>query len=203
MGPTNSYWQQWCWEERGGVRDLEPYGGSFLPSGNTTVAPAVWWESGLRAWPAVVLSRGRCDLMLPRAEWGRTGDTGRWVSGQQTREVLWMQSSAQEKVIGEGWCMGTGKADAWRRGRPGPALGGPRLEKPYSHILSESEIESRSVVSNSLHPRGLYSPWNSPGQNTGVGSLSLLQGFFPTQGVNRGLLHCRRIFYQLSYKGSR
>ena len=42
--------------------------------------------------------------------------------------------------------------------------------------------ESHSVVSNSLWPHGLYSPWNSPGQNTGVGSHSLLQGIFPTQG---------------------
>ena len=41
--------------------------------------------------------------------------------------------------------------------------------------------ESYSVVSNSLQPHGLYSPWNSPGQNTGVSSLSLLQGTFPTQ----------------------
>ena len=56
-----------------------------------------------------------------------------------------------------------------------------------------------SVVSDSLWPHGLYSPWNSPGQNTGVGSLSLLQGIFPTQGSNPGLSHCRRIHYQLSY----
>ena len=40
----------------------------------------------------------------------------------------------------------------------------------------ESESESHLVVSGSLRPHGLYSPWNSPGQNTGVGSLSLLQG---------------------------
>ena len=49
-------------------------------------------------------------------------------------------------------------------------------------------------------------PWtsarNSPGQNTGVGSLSLLQGIFPTQGSNPGLPHCRQILYQLSHKGS-
>ena len=48
-------------------------------------------------------------------------------------------------------------------------------------------------------------PWtvqNSPGQNTGVGSLSLLQGIFATQGLNPGLLYCRQILYQLSYKGS-
>ena len=48
----------------------------------------------------------------------------------------------------------------------------------------------------------LYSPWNSPGQNTGLGSPSLLQGIFPTQGPNPGLPHCRRILYQLSHKGS-
>ena len=65
--------------------------------------------------------------------------------------------------------------------------------------MKESEGESRSVVSNSLCPHGLYSPWNSPGQNTGVGSLSLLQGIFPTQGLNPGLPHCKRILYQLSY----
>ena len=53
----------------------------------------------------------------------------------------------------------------------------------------------------SLRPHGLYSPWNSPGQNTRVGSHSLLQGFFPTQGSNPGLLHCRKILYQLSHQG--
>ena len=67
---------------------------------------------------------------------------------------------------------------------------------------SKHESESRSVVSHSLHPHGLYSPWNSPGQNTGVGSLSLLQRIFTTQGSNPGLPHCRWILYQLSHKGS-
>ena len=66
----------------------------------------------------------------------------------------------------------------------------------------KSESESRSVVSDSLRPHGLYSPWNSPGRNTGVGSLSLLQGIFPTQGSNPGLPHHRQILYQLSHKGS-
>ena len=57
-------------------------------------------------------------------------------------------------------------------------------------------------MSDSLRPHALYGPWNSPGQNTGVGSLSLLQGIFPTQESNPGLLHCRQILYQLSHKGS-
>ena len=55
---------------------------------------------------------------------------------------------------------------------------------------------------NSLQLHGLYSLWNSPGQNTRVGSLSLLQGTFPTQGLNPRLSLCRRILYQLSHKGS-
>ena len=65
-----------------------------------------------------------------------------------------------------------------------------------------SESESASVMSDSLQPHWLYSPWNSLGQNTGVASLSLLQGIFPTQGLNPVLPHCRQILYQLSHKGS-
>ena len=53
-------------------------------------------------------------------------------------------------------------------------------------------------MSNSLQPHGLYSPWNSPCQNIGVGTLSLLQGIFLTQGSNPGLLHCRQILQLLS-----
>ena len=102
------------------------------------------------------------------------------------------------------------------------------------NLGSHPESESHSVVSNSLLLHGLYSPWNSPGQNagvgslslpipgikprsptlqadslqseppgkpkkTGVGTLSLLQGIFPTQGSNLGLLHCRQILYNLSH----
>ena len=69
-------------------------------------------------------------------------------------------------------------------------------------ILLHGESESHSVVSNSLQPHWLYNPCNSPGQNTGMGSLSLLQRIFPTQWSNPGLPHCRWIFYQLTHKGS-
>ena len=88
---------------------------------------------------------------------------------------------------------------------PRPSSLGPNLRKTLpkrSAPDSESASASPSVVSDSLRPHGLYSQWNSPGQNPGVGSLSLLQGLFPTQGSNPGLLHCRRILYQLSYQGS-
>ena len=66
---------------------------------------------------------------------------------------------------------------------------------------------SRSAVSNSLPPRGLYStrllcPRDSPGKNTGVGCHFLLQGIFQTQQSNLGLLHCRWILYHLGHYGS-
>ena len=57
-------------------------------------------------------------------------------------------------------------------------------------------------MSSSLRPHGLYSPWNFSGQNTGMGCLSVVQGIFPTQGLNPGLPHCRQILYQLSHKGN-
>ena len=62
--------------------------------------------------------------------------------------------------------------------------------------------ENCSVMFHSSQPHGLYSPWNSPGQNTGVGSLSLLQGIFPTQRSNPGLPHWKWILYQLSHQGT-
>ena len=67
-------------------------------------------------------------------------------------------------------------------------------------LCPKSESESSSVMSRSLKPHGLYSPWNSPGQNTGVDSRSLLQGIFPTQGSNPGFSHCWQILYQLSHQ---
>ena len=76
-----------------------------------------------------------------------------------------------------------------------------RLNRSNSSFIFV-ESESCSVVSNSLWPHGLYRPWNSLGQNTGVGSLSLLQRIFLTQESNRGLLNCRWILYQLRYQRS-
>ena len=61
---------------------------------------------------------------------------------------------------------------------------------------------SCSVMSDSLQRHWLYSLWYSSGQNTGVGSCYLLQGIFPAQRSDPGLLHCRWILYQLSHQGS-
>ena len=78
--------------------------------------------------------------------------------------------------------------------------------RPYEQNLRCPGEEGRwkllSRVQLFVIPWTIYSPWNSPGQNTGVGSLSLLQGIFPTQGSNPDLPHCRQILYQLSHKRS-
>ena len=95
-----------------------------------------------------------------------------------------------------------GRTKKWIVRRQCPAKAGLSLsvrEEIHSeNSANQIRCESRSVMSNPLQPHGLHSPWNSPGQNTGVGSLSLLQGIFPTQGSNPGLPHCRQIL-QLSY----
>ena len=76
-------------------------------------------------------------------------------------------------------------------------------------VASISKGESVSYLVGSdplqfhgLQPTRLLCPWNSPGKNTGVGSHSLLQGIFLTQGLNVGLPHCRQILYHLSNQGS-
>ena len=65
------------------------------------------------------------------------------------------------------------------------------VNRELSEGLLANESESRSVRSDFFRPHGLYSLWNSPGQDTGVGSLSLLQGIFPTQRSYPGLSYCK------------
>ena len=84
----------------------------------------------------------------------------------------------------EGWlCKKKIDEKKWKRNKKES-----KEKKEHQHHIESgwteqtSESESRLVMSDSWRPRGLYKPWNSPGQNTGVGSLSLLQGIFPTQG---------------------
>ena len=83
----------------------------------------------------------------------------------------------------------------------------PRSSRTGSKLLV-SRVRAVTTVSDSfaipwtMQSARLLCLWNSLGQNTGVGSCSLLQGIFPTQGSNLGLLHCRRILYQLSHHRS-
>ena len=84
--------------------------------------------------------------------------------------------------------MGFSRPEYWS-GEPSPSPGD----------LPNPEIEPRSPA---LQVDSLPSEPQGKPKNTGVGSLSLLQGIFPTQELSWGLLHCRRILYQLSYQGS-
>ena len=63
-------------------------------------------------------------------------------------------------------------------------------------------VVSDSLWSHGLQPAKLLCPWNAPGKNTVVDCHCLLQGTFPTQGLNAGPLHCRQILYHLSHQGS-
>ena len=80
------------------------------------------------------------------------------------------------------------------------------LRPPFINVKDvKSESVSHSVVSDSLRlngpqPSRLLCPWNFPDKNTEVASHSLLQGIFPIQGLNLGLLHCRQILYCLSHQ---
>ena len=71
---------------------------------------------------------------------------------------------------------------------------------PVLCLLAPSHL----ILCDSMHcsPPGSSVHGDSPGKNTGVGCHALLQGIFPSQGSNPGLLHCRQILYHLSHQGS-
>ena len=70
-------------------------------------------------------------------------------------------------------------------------------------LVSEGAQSCLTLRPRGLEPTRLLCPWDSPGRNTGVGCHFLLQGIFPTQGSNVGLLHCRQTLWPLSHQGSR
>ena len=74
--------------------------------------------------------------------------------------------------------------------------------KLYSHEREKVKVLVAQWYLTLCDPARLLYPWNSPGKNPRVGSHSLLQEIFLTQGLNLGLLYCRQILYHLSYQGS-
>ena len=117
-----------------------------------------------------------------------------WLRDPENRTVV---SKGEREGRGMDWEFGVGKCKLlhleWinkvRQYRTGNYI--------QNHVINHKK-SSHSVMSDFLWPHRLYSPWNSLGQNTGVGSLSLLQGIFPIQ-VSR---NCRQILYQLCHKGT-
>ena len=89
--------------------------------------------------------------------------------------------------------MGFSRQEYWS-GLPFPSqrdLPNPGIEPGSPGSTGSPASQADALPSEPPGKHGLYSPWNSPGQNTGMGSLSFLQGIFPTQGLNSGLPHCR------------
>ena len=80
------------------------------------------------------------------------------------------------------------------------------MASPKGGLSEKKVLVAQSCLTfcnpHGLQPGGLLCPWNSPGKNIGVGSRSLLQGIFLTQGLSPGLLHCRQTLYPLSHQGS-
>ena len=76
------------------------------------------------------------------------------------------------------------------------------IPRSLGALCQEPEVKVTQSCPTLCNPMDCTNPWNSPGQNNGVGSCSLLQGIFPIQGSNPCLPHCRQILYQLSHKGS-
>ena len=123
------------------------------------------------------------------------------------KSLGWVRNSVCPFPCTPPWCHALPVGYHWNVLREGSASSHPgerawaprRREGPP--VLHSWKVKVAQLCPT-LRPHGLYSPWDSPGQNAGVGSLSLLQGTFPTQGSNPGLPHCRQILYQLSHKGS-
>ena len=106
----------------------------------------------------------------------------------------------------EGTCLDEPEKASWKRSSCANRLGNRRKFDDKNHIqqmqAQKSESESHSVASNSLRPHWLFSPWNSPGHNTGVGSLSFPRGLSQSRDRLNPGIKPRRILYQLSYQES-
>ena len=131
-------------------------------------------------------------LMPEKIDGGRRGDRGwgGWMESPTQWTWVWVNS-------GSWWWTGSLVVL--------PSIG----LQSWSWLSDSSEWKAVGIFIELLKVKVAHScptlcdsPWNSPGQNIGVGSLCLLQQIFPTQELNQGLLHCRQILYQLNYQGS-
>ena len=118
-----------------------------------------------------------------------------WITYGTLKNITGISASPQSYFIRISWSQ---SLNASIFEDPGETF--KKFQHSDCHCVEVKWSESWSIMANSLQPYGLHSPWNSLGQNTRVGSLSLLQRIFPTQELNRGLLHCRWILDQLSYQ---
>ena len=125
--------------------------------------------------------------VLPSAKYLNT------ISSLQTNIVRGKNQTLLAKFKQWGWCLYQGlgyrllqfEADLW-----------------YTSELLIAQLCLTLCDPMDCSPPGSSVHGNSPGKNTGVGCHSLLQGIFPNQGSNLGLLNCRQILYHLSHQES-
>ena len=89
-------------------------------------------------------------------------------------------------------------ANLWSKENPGSIV---KWKVKWSEVKSVSHAQLFATPWTVACTKLLH-PWDFLGKNTGVGCRFLLQGIFPTQGSNPGLLHCRQTLYRLSHQGS-
>ena len=102
--------------------------------------------------------------------------------------------------MGKGSCLLHGKM--WASLNPGAWAAQRKIKWSENPATQKTRVKGTEVHVAQLCPSLCDCPWSSLGHSTGDGSLSLLQGIFPTQGWNPGLPYSRRILYQLSHQGS-
>ena len=164
----------------------------------------IHWKYWCWSWNFNTLATWCKELTHLKRPWcwerlkvGGEGDDGGWDG--------WMASPTRWTWV---W---VNSGNWWWTGRPGCC-------SPWGHKESDTTewlnwvtvycaVFSHSVVSDSLRSQGLYSTSHSVhrdslGRNTGAGCHTLLQGIFPTQGLNPGLPQYRWILYHLSHQGS-
>ena len=125
--------------------------------------------------------------------WNSPGQNTEWVAFPFSRGSSWNRNQAQVSCIAGGFFTSWATKEA-------------QFNTLVVVVVAAAAVWLLSCV-QLLWPHGQrsltgYSPWDSPGKNTGVGCHFFLQGIFPTQESNPGLLNCRQILYQLSYKRS-
>ena len=125
--------------------------------------------------------------------------------------TIWATREAQEHWSGHPNPPPGDAADPGiKLGSPAQQAGSLQAELPGKplHILHEWVSEFAQSCQTLCDPMDsgactrLHCPWDFLGKSTGVGCRFLLQGIFPTQGLNPGLLHCRQMLYHLSHQGS-
>ena len=176
MWRVDSLEKPWCWKglDTGGEVDDRGW--------DVWMALPTWWT-----W-----------VWVNFGSWWWTGSPGvLWFMGSQELGMIELLNWTELIILAL-------KEKQVVEGRLVPFRNSFKTMKKQKKIIQKlwyiSVNEGHSVMSDSLWHHGLNSPWNSPGQNPGLASCSLLQGIFPTQRSNPGLLHCRQIIYQLSYE---